>query len=198
MKKAFRNDARAKVTGQAIYTDDLKLPEMLHAVPVYSELPRATLISLDTSAALKLPGVVAVITAKDIPGNIRYGQIIKDYPVLADKDINSTGDVLALVVAKTREQAIAAVPSIKIELQPLKPILDPEEAMKPDAEILHPFYGSNLTNYHRIRRPKPPPQVKGLTSTSFSSTPKVEATKRRVEKGCCILPKTSITPSGRK
>lgn len=152
MKKAFRNDARAKVTGQAIYTDDLKLHDMLHAVPIYSELSRAKLISLDTSAALKLPGVIAVITAKDIPGNIYYGQIIKDYPVLVDKDINSTGDVLALVVAKTREQAIAAVPSIKIELQPLKPILDPEEAMNPEADILHPSHVSNLTNYHRVRR----------------------------------------------
>lgn len=152
MEKAFRNDAYAKVTGQAIYTDDLKLHDMLYAVPVYSELPRAKLISLDGSAALKQSGVVAIITAKDIPGNIRYGQIIKDYPVLVDEDINSTGDVLALIVAHTREQAIAAVPFIKIELQPLKPILDPEEAMKPDAEILHPFHGSNLTNYHRVRR----------------------------------------------
>lgn len=152
MEKAFRNDAYAKVSGQAIYTDDLKLHDMLYAVPVYSELPRAKLISLDGSAALKQSGVVAIITAKDIPGNIRYGQIIKDYPVLVDEDINSTGDVLALIVAHTREQAIAAVPFVKVELQPLKPILDPEEAMKPDAEILHPFHGSNLTNYHRVRR----------------------------------------------
>lgn len=151
-KPAFRNDARAKVTGWARYTDDLKLPGMLYAVPFYSELPRAKLISLDTSSALQMPGVVAVITAKDIPGNQRFGQIIKDYPTLAGVEINSTGDVLALIVAETREQAVAALPMIKVEYLPLNPIFDPEEALKPEADILHPFYGSNLANHHCVRR----------------------------------------------
>ncbi len=151
-REAFRNDGRAKVTGQALYTDDLKMPGMLHAVPVYSDLPRAGLIGIDASAALAHTGVVAVFTAKDIPGNIRFGQIIKDYPTLADEDINSTGDVLALIVATTREQAITAIPLLRIELEPRDPILDPEEAMQPVAEILHPWHGSNLTNYHRVRR----------------------------------------------
>ncbi|MGC9362418.1 MAG: dehydrogenase, partial [Candidatus Syntrophosphaera sp.] len=92
-KTAFRNDGVAKVTGRALYTDDLKMPGMLHAVPVYSELPRAKLLSIDPAKTLEQPGVVAVFTAKDIPGNVRFGQIIKDYPTLADEDINSTGDV---------------------------------------------------------------------------------------------------------
>jgi len=151
-REAFRNDGRAKVTGRALYTDDLKMPGMLHAVPVYSDLPRAGLIGIDASAALAHTGVVAVFTAKDIPGNIRFGQIIKDYPTLADEDINSTGDVLALIVATTREQAIAAITLLRIEFEPRDPILDPEEAMQPEAEILHPWHGSNLTNYHRVRR----------------------------------------------
>jgi CO/xanthine dehydrogenase Mo-binding subunit len=151
-KSAFRNDARAKVTGQAKYTGDLKLPGMLHAVPVYSDQPRARLISLDGAQALKSQGVVAVLTAQDIPGNQRFGQIIQDYPILAGPEINSTGDVLALIVADTREHAIAAIPLVKAELEPLTPILDPEEALLPNAEILHPFHGSNVCNHHRVRK----------------------------------------------
>lgn len=151
-KPAFRNDAGAKVTGRALYTDDLKMPGLLHAVPVYSELPRARLKHIEASAAFKQPGVKAVITAKDIPGNIRFGQIIKDYPTLVDVNINSTGDVLALVVAETREQALAAAALVKADLEPLPPIFDPEEALKPKADILHPFHGSNLTNHHCVRR----------------------------------------------
>lgn len=148
---AFRNDAIAKVTGRARYTDDHTLPGMLHAVPVYSNLPRARLIRIDATKALASPGVRAVITAKDIPGNVRFGQIIRDYPTLADEDINSTGDVLALIVADTRDHAISAIKLVQIELEALEPILDPEEAMKPEAPILHPFHGSNIANYHCVR-----------------------------------------------
>ncbi|MCB5284621.1 MAG: xanthine dehydrogenase family protein molybdopterin-binding subunit [Candidatus Cloacimonetes bacterium] len=149
---AWRNDAQAKVTGRARYTDDLKLPGLLHAVPIYSELPRARLLSIDAAEALKQPGVVAVFTAQDIPGNQRFGQIIKDYPTLAGEDINSTGDVLALIVAATRAQAMAAIPFVKVDLEPRTPILDPEAALRPEAEILHPFHGSNIANHHRVRR----------------------------------------------
>ena len=151
-KPAWRNDAHAKVTGRARYTDDLKLPGLLHAVPVYSELPRARLLSVDAAEALTQPGVMAVFTAKDIPGSQRFGQIIKDYPTLAGEDINSTSDVLALIVAETRDQAIAAIPFVKVDLEPRTPIFDPEAALKPEAEILHLFHGSNITNHHRVRR----------------------------------------------
>jgi len=152
MNNAFRNDALAKVTGRALYTDDLTMPGMLHAVPVYSPEPRAILKGIDSSAVLKMPGVKAVFTYKDIPGSVRFGQIIKDYPTLADERINSTGDVLALIVAETRDQAMAAIPLLKIDLEPLPAILDPEEAMKPEAAILHPDHGSNIKNYHCVRR----------------------------------------------
>lgn len=151
-KPAFRNDALAKVTGRARYTDDLKLPGLLHAVPVYSELPRAKLLAIHTDEALSQPGVLTVITAKDIPGSVRFGQIIKDYPTLVDEDINSTGDVLALIVAETREQATAAIPFVQIDLEPRTPILDPEQALLPEADILHPLHGSNIANHHQVRR----------------------------------------------
>ncbi len=148
---AWRNDAVAKVSGKAKYTDDYILPGMLHAVPLHAPVPSARLISIDFSEALKLKGVAAVYTAKDIPGNIKFGQIIRDYPTLVDRRIRSTGDVLALVVAETREQALAALTFIKLELEELPAIFDPEAALLQDAPLINPGHGSNVCNYHCVR-----------------------------------------------
>ena len=73
---AFRNDAVAKVTGRAKYTDDYKLPDMLYAVPLQSKIASAVIKTINYSEALNQKGVVSVYTAKDIPGNIKFGQII--------------------------------------------------------------------------------------------------------------------------
>jgi len=148
---AWRNDAVAKVSGKAKYTDDYTLPGMLHAVPLHASVASARLISIDYSAALKVPGVIAVYTAKDIPGNIKFGQIIKDYPTLVNRRIRTTGDVLALVVAETREIALSALPLIKVEFEEIPALFDPEEAMKPDAPLINPEHGSNVCNYHCVR-----------------------------------------------
>ncbi len=148
---AWRNDAVAKVSGKAKYTDDYILPGMLHAVPLHAPVPSARLISIDFSEALKLKGVAAVYTAKDIPGNIKFGQIIRDYPTLVNRRIRSTGDVLALVVAETREQALAALTFIKLELEELPAIFDPEAALLQDAPLINPGHGSNVCNYHCVR-----------------------------------------------
>ncbi|MDD2229512.1 MAG: xanthine dehydrogenase family protein molybdopterin-binding subunit [Candidatus Cloacimonetes bacterium] len=150
-KPAFRNDAYAKVTGIAKYTDDYAMPQMLHAVPVYAPVASADIISINCSQALLQEGVVAVFTAKDIPGNVKFGQIIKDYPTLVLDRIKSTGDVLALIVAESREQAIAAIPFVKIDIEELPAIFDAETAMLPETPLLHPEYGSNVCNYHCVR-----------------------------------------------
>jgi len=149
--KAFRNDAYAKVTGIAKYTDDYTLPGMLHAVPLHASVASAWIKSINYSAALAVKGVVAVYTALDIPGNIKFGQIIKDYPTLVHERIRSTGDVLALVVAESREIALQAIPFIKVELEEIPGIYDPEEALKPETPLLHPDHGSNVCNYHCVR-----------------------------------------------
>ena len=148
---AFRNDAIAKVTGRAKYADDYKLPNMLYAVPLHSQVASAIINNIDSTEALKQKGVVAVYTAKDIPGNIKYGQIIKDCPTLVNKRIRSAGDVLALIVAETREIAISALPLIKVELSELPAVFDPEEAIKENSPIVNPDFGSNICNYHKVR-----------------------------------------------
>ena len=150
--KAWRNDAYAKVTGRAKFTDDLKFARMLHAVPAYSDFVHARIIRVATEAAQKAPGVVRVLTARDVPGANRFGQIIRDFRIFADDKIRYNGDVVAVVVAETRNLAIAAASLVKVEAEPLPPVLDPEEALRPGAALVHEIHGSNLVNTHRIRR----------------------------------------------
>ncbi|MBQ8035371.1 MAG: dehydrogenase, partial [Proteobacteria bacterium] len=85
--KAWRNDAVAKVTGRAKYADDYKFYGMLHVVPVYTDAVSAEIHAIHTDEAARMPGVVRIVTAKDVPGNPVYGQIQKDYRILADDRI---------------------------------------------------------------------------------------------------------------
>src|SRR5512145_2140201 len=151
-ESCWRNDACAKVTGRAKYADDLKYQGMLHAVPVYTDHVHAVLKAVHTAEASAQPGVVTVMTAKDVPGSVRYGQIHKDYRVLVDDRIRCHGDVVAVVVAETRAQAIAAAAKVTVEADPLPPILDVEEAFKEGSPLVHEDHGSNITNKHQIRR----------------------------------------------
>ncbi len=150
--KAFRNDAYIKVTGRAKYADDLKFHNLLHGVPVYTDFIHARIVNIDTSEAEKSPGVVKVITHKDITGNNRFGQIIKDYHIFADDRIRYNGDVVALVVAESREQAIKAIRLVKVEAIELPAILNPEDALKSESPLIHEDRGNNITNEHRIRK----------------------------------------------
>lgn len=151
MRPAFRNDAYAKVSGKAKYTDDYSMPQMLHAAPLHAEMASARILDIDCTEALKLEGVKRIITARDIPGAIKFGQIIRDYPTLALDRICSTGDVLALVVADTREHALAALPKIQVKLEESPALYDPEIAMQPDAPLINPEHGTNICNYHCVR-----------------------------------------------
>jgi CO/xanthine dehydrogenase Mo-binding subunit len=151
-KKSWRNDAYAKVTGRAKFTDDLKFANVLHAAPAYSDFVHARIVSIDTSAAEKLAGVVRVLTAKDVPGVNRFGQIIHDFRIFADDKIRYHGDVVAVVVAETREIAIRAAQLVKVNAEPLPAVLDPEAAMLPGAPLVHENHGTNIVNTHVIRR----------------------------------------------
>lgn len=148
----WRNDAYAKVTGRAKFTDDLKFPHLLHAAPVYSNYVHARILSVDTSAAEAVPGVVRVLTAKDVPGVNRFGQIIHDYRISADDKIRYHGDVVALVVAETREIAIHAAGLVQVHAESLPAVLDPEAAMLPHSPLVHENHGSNIVNTHVVRR----------------------------------------------
>jgi CO/xanthine dehydrogenase Mo-binding subunit len=149
--KCWRNDAYAKVTGKAKFTDDLKFANVLHAAPAYSDFVHARIVSIDTGAAEKLAGVVRVLTAKDVPGINRFGQIIRDFRIFADDKIHYHGDVVAVVVAETREIAIRGAQLVKVNAEPLPAVFDPEAAMLPGAPLVHENHGTNLINTHVVR-----------------------------------------------
>ena len=149
-KKAWRNDALAKVTGKAKYADDYKFYGMLHVAPVYTNEISAEILAIHTEEASKMPGVVRVVTYKDVPGKAIYGQIQHDYRVLAEDRIRMEGDVIALVIAETRAQAIEAAKHVTADLKPLPRILDPEEAFKNEF-LIHPSKGTNIINHHKVR-----------------------------------------------
>jgi CO/xanthine dehydrogenase Mo-binding subunit len=150
--KAWRNDAVAKVTGRARYADDLKFVGMLHAVPVYTDCVSARILAIRTEKAAAAPGVVRVLTAADVPGSPVFGQIIRDLRMLAGDRIRYHGDVVAVVVAETREEAIAASRLVTVEAEDLPAVLDPEEALKEGAPLVHESHGSNIVNHHKVRR----------------------------------------------
>ena len=135
-KRVPRHDAIYQVTGKVCFTEDLRIPGMLHARFLRSRYPHARILSVDTTQAAAAPGVAAVITAGDVPYN-RMGSIVQDQPVLADDRVRYIGDPVAAVAAETAEAAFQALRLIKVEYEELPAVYDPVEAMKPGAPILH-------------------------------------------------------------
>ena len=127
---------------------------MVHCAPVYSELIHAKIKSINTSKAEKAKGVLRVITAKDVPGNANFGQIHKDYFMFVTEKIRSEGDVVALIVADTRENAISATNLVEVDAIPLPILSDMEAAFNEKENLVHESKGSNIINHHKIRRGK--------------------------------------------
>ena len=124
-------EAAELTLGDRGYIDDINLPGMLHAALHLTAHTRADIVSIDSTEAQKAPGVEAIFTKKDVPGDNMVGIIYKDWPVfIGEGDTTSYGgDVLAVVVAKTRRQARAAAQLIKVNYNPLTPVVDPVAAL---------------------------------------------------------------------
>jgi CO/xanthine dehydrogenase Mo-binding subunit/aerobic-type carbon monoxide dehydrogenase small subunit (CoxS/CutS family) len=147
-----RPDAVEKVTGRAVYTDDLEFAGMLCAKVRRAMIPHAMLKTLDVSKARSLPGVVAVLTAKDIPGEHNHGLVIYDWPVMVDvgERIRYVGDALAIVAAETQDIAERAAGLIEAEFD-LQPIIsDPVQARRPDVPQIHA--NGNLLKHIKVRK----------------------------------------------
>lgn len=127
------NNARQIVTGKLFYGDDLYPQGVLHGKILWAAHPHAKILAMDSSEAEKMPGVVAVLTAKDIPGKNQCGVVFRDMPAIADKKVIFIGDPVASVFAETPEQAAAALESIRVEYELLPAIFSPQDAAKPDA-----------------------------------------------------------------
>ena len=145
-----RTDARAKVLGQAKYGDDFSLPQMVFGKVLRSAHANARIRSVDVSRARSHAGVVAVITAQDVPGENSIGPIIKDQPVLCHDFVRYTGDAIALVAGETEQAAEEALTLIKVNYEALPPLFDPLKAMEPDAAEVHA--GGNIGTHMKVRR----------------------------------------------
>ena len=139
-----RIDGKDKVTGTANYGADFEIPGMLWAKTLRSPFPHARIRGIDTSAAVALPGVHAVLTGEDIPDNMRWGRRIVDVPVLAQGEVRFVGEQVAAVVADDEEIAQRALELIDVDYEELPAVTDPEEAMKNEVLVnpdMHGFKG---------------------------------------------------------
>jgi CO/xanthine dehydrogenase Mo-binding subunit len=146
-----RPDALGKVTGAASYPGDLVRPGMLHLKVVFAHRPHARILAIDTAAALAHPGVVAVLTAADVPFN-RYGLIENDQPVLCDDKVRFEGDKVALVVAESKSAAAAGAKLVAVSYEDLPAVTDPRAAMAAGAPLVHEAHGSNILFHMPIRK----------------------------------------------
>ncbi len=158
-QSTIRVDALAKVRGQAQFASDINLPGQAYMKILWAGRPHAIVKRIDTAQAEAVPGVLAVLTAKDVPCN-EFGYYIPDQPVLCGPGspkpytdrVRYPGDKIALVIAETEEIAAHARGLIQVEYEDLPLVTDPEEALEPGAAILHPDRGSNLYEHRKIRK----------------------------------------------
>ena len=129
--RSAKYEAAELALGDRGYVDDIRLPGLLHAALVFTDHARADILKIDTEKAMQQAGVVAVYTAQDIPGDPMVGIIYKDWPVMIPVGGRTSyaGDVLAIVVAETREAARAATSQVIVDYAPLTPITDPKTAI---------------------------------------------------------------------
>jgi CO/xanthine dehydrogenase Mo-binding subunit len=136
-----RADAVPKVTGEAVYGVDVRLPRMVHGRLLRSPLPAGRIIRLDVEAARDLPGVLAVCTADDAPSH-PTGLAVHDQRMFARDVVRFEGEPIAAVAAKTTAAAREAVEAIRLEIEPWEPIGAVEQAMDPDSRLVHPQWES--------------------------------------------------------
>jgi CO/xanthine dehydrogenase Mo-binding subunit len=144
-KPVPRVDGREKVTGKVLYPSDLYFDNQLYISILRSQYPYARIKSIDTSRAEKIPGVVKILTHKDVPGINAFGIAVQDQPVFCYDYVRYQGDAIAAVGAENPAIAEEALKHIFVEYEVLKPITTPEEALKEDAPRLHK--NGNILNY---------------------------------------------------
>ncbi|MCB9136962.1 MAG: xanthine dehydrogenase family protein molybdopterin-binding subunit [Caldilineaceae bacterium] len=158
-----RNEDPRLLTGQALFTDDVKLPDMLYAAFVRSDFAHARILSIDVSGALEMPGVVAVYTAEDLGAYWQPGPLLVPPPPVPDlvfnprmqvplaKDkVRHVGEPIAVVVAESRYQAEDAAEQVFVEFDPLPAIVELEDALLEDAPLIHEDLDANL-NAHVVQ-----------------------------------------------
>lgn len=154
-----RVDALDKVTGRAVYPGDIDIPSQLIMKVLFSKRVHAVVKSIDTTKALEVPGVVTILTAKDVPNN-EFGLIKPDQPVLCGPGSNvvdanrvrCVGDKVALIIAETEESAEMARNEIIVDYQDLPAVTDLDIAFNSNAVLVHDDYDSNAFWHNKVRK----------------------------------------------
>jgi len=147
-----RYEAEKLALGERPFVADLAFPGMLHGAVALSRHARARILSVDTSRAARHPGVMAIVTAKNVPGRRFYGLIVPDWPgfVAEGEETRCVGDIVAAVAAVDARTARAAAALVDVTYEVLAPVTDPEEALKPGAPRIGPE--GNLLSRSVVRR----------------------------------------------
>lgn len=149
-KPATRLDGEFKVTGKTRYAADIELPGTIWGKCLRSPYAHAQIRAIDVSKARKIKGVLAVLTASDLPDRL-IGRRLKDMPVLARETVRFIGERIAVIAAETNEIAEEALNQIRVEYEELAAVYDPRAAMAADAPVLH----KRLRSYENLRLPLP-------------------------------------------
>ena len=141
-------DGQQMTLGDRAYVDDLERPGLLHGAVVLSPHARARVVGIDTSEAESLPGVVAVATAEDVPGDRWVGLLYDDWPILVaeGEEVRCVGDVLAAVAAEDEHTAREAAALVKVEYEVLEPVLDPFDAIHAESPQVNPRHENVLSH----------------------------------------------------
>lgn len=160
-----RPHAMMLACGLAKFSADIQMDGMIELAVVRSPHQHALIKFLDTTPAEKIPGVIGVITAKDIKGSNRLKD---DQPLLCDKKVHVLGDAIAIVAAETKKQALAGVEAVKLQYEILPAVMTPEESMQPNSPLVHENF-PNVCYEH--------PQIKGDARSALNEADTiVEAT----------------------
>src|SRR5919109_1647945 len=143
-----RVEGELKVNGKAVYAVDVTLPGMVWGKLLRSPIASGRIKRIDASKALALPGVHAVVTGEDCTG-LKIGRRLYDMPILADGVVRFIGEKVAAVAADDELIAEEALNLIDVEYEELTPLLDPVEAMKPAATLIHP----DVMSYRGLPKP---------------------------------------------
>ena len=145
-----RTDDLAKVTGKLDYGADYSQEGFLHGKILRSPHPHALIKSINVEKAEQLPGVAAVLTAKDVPGRNGWGAFFPDQPVMCEDKVRFVGDGVALVAAESEEIAQRALELIDVEYEPLPAVFDPRDALKENAPKI--YDKGNLLSHNKMRK----------------------------------------------
>jgi xanthine dehydrogenase D subunit len=161
----LRPDGTLKVTGEFAYSSDLWMDDMIWGVTLRSPHPCARVVSLDIGPALATPGVYAVLTADDVPGENAVGLEHQDQPVLADGVVRYQGEPVALVAADHPETARQAAKKVAVEYEPLEAVTDARRALDPDAPSVHEQ--GNVVRHLRLRKGEEAPSAPVVVALDF-------------------------------